>query len=344
MTPSMSTSAPEEALQGLLDGLVAREGAPGALLRVEGPGFAWAGAAGRFAPGGDRLLAPGDAFRIASVTKTVTALTAVRLDGRGVLDLDLGIGAYLPGELLDPLHEPGVARALTVRGLLDHTNGLYDHISDEAFLAALLADPGRRWDPREFVAWSAAHGRPWFRPGEGWRYGDLGYVLAGLVIEAVTGGPLQRAYRAEVLDPLGMADTHLEGHEDPRGPASAAPAAGPGISHPVFGELDLMAVDPTFDWAGGGLVSTAADLARLVRGLPAALQDWRDVEDPRYDAYGLGLGRSRVEGTTLVGHTGAWGAFAYGWPEGDAVVTGTVNRYGIDRLPVLAAAVRALRA
>jgi D-alanyl-D-alanine carboxypeptidase len=121
----------------------------------------------------------------------------------------------------------------------------------------------------------------------------------------------------------------------------------------------MSAVAPTIDWAGGGLVTTAPDLARFVRGLwsgqllsadlRAEMTRWTPgARFPpgiavRYDDYGLGIGRIAVDGVELIGHTGLWGAFAWYAPEHDAVLVGTHNDATVDRAPLVAELCRALR-
>jgi D-alanyl-D-alanine carboxypeptidase len=133
-------------------------------------------------------------------------------------------------------------------------------------------------------------------PGTARAYTDTGFLLAGLIVQALTGRPLQQAYRELVLDRAGMADTWLESSDEaPRRPEIAA--------HDFEGH-DITDMDPTVDWAGGGLVSTAADLAAFLRALTrgqlvsaSALREmtrWRP--GALYDDYGLGLGRYRFPG------------------------------------------------
>jgi D-alanyl-D-alanine carboxypeptidase len=111
-------------------------------------------------------------------------------------------------------------------------------------------------------------------------------------------------------------------------------------------------MDPTVDWAGGGLVSTAVDLAALLRGLTRGdlvsgnawteMTRWQPGPAGYYDEYGLGLGRYQFPTATFVGHHGFWGAFAFWSPELDAIVTGTLNSAPVDRRPLLDAIVEAL--
>ena len=121
----------------------------------------------------------------------------------------------------------------------------------------------------------------------------------------------------------------------------------------------MTTLSPTIDWAAGGLVTTAPDLAGFVRALwSGAILDSDGLEQLtrwtpgasfptghalRYDDYGLGLGRIAVEGVELVGHTGFIGAFAFYAPEHDAVLVGTHNQSQVDRWPLVAALCRELR-
>jgi D-alanyl-D-alanine carboxypeptidase len=105
---------------------------------------------------------------------------------------------------------------------------------------------------------AAAYGTPRFLPGRGFEYCDTGYVVTGILVEQAAGRPLHEGHREVVFGPAGMDSTWLEGHE---------PARMPEAAHHYSGELDSTTISPTIDWAGGGLVTTAPDLARFVRAL-----------------------------------------------------------------------------
>jgi D-alanyl-D-alanine carboxypeptidase len=77
-------------------------------------------------------------------------------------------------------------------------------------------------------------------------------VICGILVKEITGQPLHEVYREYVFDPPGMVSTWLEGHEDSRTPE---------VAHHYSGDIDWTTISPTIDWAGGGLVSTVADLA-----------------------------------------------------------------------------------
>ena len=95
-------------------------------------------------------------------------------------------------------------------------------------------------------------------------------------------------------------------------------------------------MNTSFDWAGGGLVTTAGDLVRFLRGLfGGALFDerwliemttWRDGlrwppdSSARHLRYGLGIGVNLACGEEIIGATGVWGAFAFFWSAGGAAI------------------------
>jgi D-alanyl-D-alanine carboxypeptidase len=348
---SLRDPAVSARLQAAVEAQVAA-GAPGALARIEAPrvGLAWGGSAGYLARGKSRALRPDDAFRAASVTKSVTAAVTVSLAHQGRLALDEPLDNQLAPELLHRWRALDALPHTTPRQLLAHTSGLPNYFTDEAFAARLRQEPRRAWRPAELVDHAAAYGTPRFPPGQGFEYSDTGYVVAGILVEHATGRPLHEVYRELVFDPLGMDTTWLEGHE---------PAQTPDAAHHYSGELDWTAISPTIDWAGGGLVTTAPDLTRFVRALWSGgivgsralgeLTRWTPAASfppghaLRYERYGLGMGTNTVEGVELLGHTGFIGAFAFHAPGYDAVLAGTHNASQVDRWPLVAALCRELR-
>jgi D-alanyl-D-alanine carboxypeptidase len=338
-------------LQAALENQISA-GAPGAVARLEVPRarVVWAGSAGLLLRGQRRRVQPDDAFRAASVTKSVTAAVAVRVAQEQGLALDGSLGGQLASELLERWRSLADLPRVTPRQLLAHTSGLPDYFHDQAFAARVRSEPSRAWHPVELVDHIAAHGTPTFPPGEGFGYSDTGYVVLGVLLEQVTGKPLHRLYRELVFDPLGMHTTWLEGQEHARKLE---------VAHHYSAELDLTTLSPTIDWAGGGLVTTTPDLSRFVRGLWSGLivdsdglqqmtrwtagASFAPGHAVRYDDYGLGIGRVVVEGVELVGHTGFIGAFAFHAPQQDAVVVGTHNQSEVDRWPLVGALCRELR-
>ncbi len=307
----------------LLDGVVTPP-IPGAILTVTGPALTFDGAAGSYVLGG-RALRTTDAFRTASVTKTMTAAVALRLAERGDLRLDAPIGRYLDAKLVARI--PYGSR-ITVRQLLNHTAGLYDYVENDEWFQYVLDHPYKMWKPRELVDWALRKGKPYFAPTQGYHYSDTGYVLAGLVIEKAAREPLHRLYRSMLLRPLKMDRTYLEWWEKPRGPRA----------HNYLGDRDTYDYNPTFDtFGGGGLVSTGTDLNRFMRGLfegkvfkrPSTLRTMLQITPQSIKAggpYGLGISRVSVGGETGYGHSGFFGAFQVYIPKKRLAVTGTFTQ------------------
>jgi D-alanyl-D-alanine carboxypeptidase len=329
-------------------------GCPGVILEINSPdqGFSFSAACGHFSREGSRLLLPDDLFRVASVSKAFTAVVTVILAAREKWQLDDPIIKYLPdniGAYLESMRGTHPIKTLTIRRLLNHSSGIPDYFFDQDFQNQVKAQPLHMWQPNELIAAAAGVGELLFTPGKEFCYGDTAYVLVGIAIEETLQMSLAQAYRALILSPLGMTSTWLENSEE---------FDVGSLSHHYAGEEDLRYNNYSFDWAGGGLVSTAADLALFLQGLFSGqlLEDqwlqqifnwqgktrWRPHSSARYLKYGLGLGVNRAYGEEVVGVTGVWGAFAYYWPANRTAVAGTLNLVGADRAALMDEVIRAL--
>jgi D-alanyl-D-alanine carboxypeptidase len=286
---------------------------------------------------------PDTAFRTASVTKTFTAAVIVQLVAERKLALDDKMYQHLPREhadLVDKLHVlegKSYGRDITVRHLLAHSSGLFDYAMSKGYGRTVLKDPGHVWTPRELLESSIIWGKPHFAPDlQRYAYSDTNYVLLGLIVEHLDGKPLHESYRARILDPLGMENTYLEGHEQHRGSP---------MSHPYQGDFDAAKLHGSTDWAGGGLVSTVDDLAIFVKALFAGsivnepfLSEMMDYKfrqldeshsEPGFLGYGLGVHARLSAGIVLQGHRGYWGVLmlhSASRPDLGITITGTFNQ------------------
>ncbi len=327
-------------LQALLNGCIDHEDenpVHNALLLVEGPGFKFKGAAG-LADGAAEAMTPGHAYMIASISKTFTATVALQLVEEGRLSLDDTLGEFFaasPFVRLDTLQVydgVSVGRRVTVRDLLGHTSGLGCYMGgDPRFIEYIIANPETRWTPAMMMdKYFEYHlnRKPAFAPGQGWEYTDTNYMLLALIIEQVTGNPLHMEYRKRILEPLGLADTYLEFYEEPRGTAP--------LSHAYYGGLDINDnVNTSFDWGGGGIVSTLGDLSTFYRALlkgrlfekPATLDAMlAGTKDEERWNYGFGIKRMMIDGRAFYGHPGAYSCDAYYCPDEDVSVILTINQ------------------
>lgn len=327
-------------LQALLDSLIDHEGEDpvhNAVLLVEGPGFRWKGAAG-LADAAAEPMSADHAYKIASIGKTFTAVVALQLVEEGRLDLDDTLGEFfttpgiIPLDTLQIFEGESCAHRVTVEHLLGHTSGLGCYLGgDPRFIQYIIENPQTRWTPAMMMDKYFEYRlnrKPAFPPGEGWEYTDTNYLLLGLIIEAVTGTALHEQYRKRLYEPLGLDDTYLEFYEEPRGGAP--------LSHAYYGSMDVSAdVNTSFDWGGGGIVSTTEDLNTFYRALlkgrlfenPSTLDKMLAATDKEdHWNYGLGIKKMIICDRTFYGHPGAYSCDAYYCPEEDMSVVLTINQ------------------
>jgi D-alanyl-D-alanine carboxypeptidase len=302
--PSASAAAPsdDDALRAALEAVV-DAGATGAIGLVDAGANVSATAVGVARLDPPRPLRVSDQVRAGSIAKTVIATITLQLVGEGRLRLDDTIERWLPGMV------PNGA-AITIRMLLNHTSGIFDYTADPDWNAAVFADPDRHWSPQELVAVGTAHS-PLFPPGQGLAYSNTGYILIGLVLEKVTGQPVQDLVWQRVVRPLHLHGTFLATSARFRG-AYAHGYFPPSLTGD--GYLDASSFHPSIGWAAGALVSTAPDLARFYQALlsgrlltPAVLNEMTTtVTGPDYPGIGVGLGIWSVETPcgTVWGHEG----------------------------------------
>jgi len=209
----------------------------------------------------DVPMRPDHRMLAGSVGKMFFAAVALRLVADGRLDLDAQISEWLGTEpWFDSLPN---ARAVTIRHLMSHTSGLVRYEFNPTFIADLLADPGRTFTPVEEIRYLFGATPP-FAAGAGWDYSDTNYIVLAMILERILGTTAYDAIRQQVVEPLGLMGTIASDRRDLAGLAQGY--AGP---RNPFGGYDAMVVDgvfainPQFEWAGGGFASTGADLARL---------------------------------------------------------------------------------
>ncbi len=371
----MDTPGLQAELQGALDALMAARGAApvaSAAIRVETaegePLFERA--AGLARPDMRAPMTVSTPVHIASVAKTFTAVLVLQLAeegrlGRRGLDAPFAGFGVFDAETMSRLHRrDGVSHAdrITLRHLLTHTSGLRDAMVDDAercggpapgsLIGTLLSpggNPSRSWVPWDarpagercvgvinFFLDQGIADHPLFEPGAGFHYSDTGFVMLGLLVQAVEGRPLHESLRARIFEPLGLANTYLAYRDDPSlGPDRAPEAEVYAGEQPVL----TSGMSLSFDWGGGGLVSTVADLAAFLRGLMAGrlfesgatlaeMTRWTRPAglDATRTGVGLGLFRVACNGTELWGHSGAWGTKLAFEPRTRIVFAGTTNQ------------------
>lgn len=154
-----------------------------------------------------------DYFRIGSITKPMTSAIVLQLVEEGLLELDEPVETYLPGWLTGYRY----AGDITVRQLMDHTNGLVEYALSPEFFAL----GGQRLDKAlttdEIREWLAAQ-EPLFAPGTQYQYETGGFLTLGDVIEAVTGNSAAAEMRSRIFEPAGAENIFLTPEEFPPEP------------------------------------------------------------------------------------------------------------------------------
>ncbi|MFJ6179529.1 serine hydrolase domain-containing protein [Streptomyces sp. NPDC092295] len=280
-------------LRKIVDGLVSDGRRPAALLSTrerDGRTRTYTAGVADLATGAP---VPADGqVRIGSSTKTFTAVVVLQLVGEGKIDLDAPIETYLP----DLIRGEGVdGRHISVRQLLQHTSGLPEYT--QAVAENFTEFQHRYAEPRELLD-RALKGKASFPPGAKWEYSNTNYVVAGLLVQKITGRPLAEEINKRVVERIGLRHTYFPRAGDmtirekhPKGYFAERPGA------PL---RDVTVQDPSWGWAAGAMISTNSDVNRFFTALldgrllqPAQLREMRTTvpaEDPVAGSrYGLGL-------------------------------------------------------
>jgi D-alanyl-D-alanine carboxypeptidase len=301
-------------------------------------GLEWSAALG-FVDGTSGTRArPDNTFRIASLTKTFTAVAVMKLVETGRFGIDDPISSLLSPQSADLLRNAGADPAtITVRQLLGHRSGLFDYAQTREYFEAVLADPRKRWSRLEQLELAVTLNAP-IAPDQAFIYADTNYIVLGEILERATGVSLASALR-ETLDyrAVGLRHTYLESLE-------AIPPDTRERLHQFAEGVDTIDFDPSFDlWGGGGLVSTVDDLRLFYRALfrgqiiaPATLETMIDARAGGgfgESAYALGMEAFYIGNHACFGHTGFFGSMAAHCPDIDFTFAVSV---GNNRFPGIA--------
>ncbi|MFN2509557.1 MAG: serine hydrolase [Chthoniobacterales bacterium] len=273
---------------------------------------------------------PETVYQIGSTTKPFTALAIMMLVEQGRIALDDKAAKHLP-------KLPASCREITVRQLLTHTSGVNRDLRTENADDFSIDDFWRR----------LANAAPSFIPGEKWEYSNTGYILLGLIIEAVAGKPLGDFLQERIFKPLGMQDT------------SYLASPGQSAKRAIGYEWVDNAFRPSPYFSGGfgagGLVSSVTDLARWSAALetekllkrssvaqmwaPATLKDGKAVSFEfrgQPASYGFGWFLTSYRGRKLITHGGTLSGFSsqvLRFPdEKITIIVNSNSKAGADRI------------
>jgi D-alanyl-D-alanine carboxypeptidase len=244
----------------------------------------------------------------------------LQLVDEGKLRLDDPVGKYQP-------EVPNGAN-ITIRQLLNMSSGLFNYSEDKSFNQTLDRDPGKVWNPKDLIAISFQH-PPYFAPGQGWHYSNTNTVLLGMIIEQISGMPVEDVFQQRIFKPLGMDSSSL-----PKRTSSAIPnphphgymfgtnvesLEAPPLTPEQAAQTDAAAgtpndvtmANPSWGWTAGAAISTLHDLKIWAKALAtgtllrAATQkerlSWIPIgASPAAAKYGLAI--TNIHG--FLGHNG----------------------------------------
>lgn len=250
-------------------------------------------------------------FRIASLTKQFTAMAIMQLRDRGELKVDDPICDYLA-------NCPVAWKPITIRHLLTHTSGIKnfsslpewdEYLSLKQYSRSGFVDLFLRL-PLEFI------------PGEKYSYSNSGYFLLGMIVERVSKLSLDKFFKMNIFDPLGMTQS---GYDTTR---AVVPGAATGYYSRGTAFITATYVDPTGSLGTSGIVSTTGDLLWWDQALYTekllSRRSLGEIFTPFRNGYGYGWEIGTRFGRKSIGHSGS-----------DAGFSSYILRFPDDRLTVI---------
>jgi CubicO group peptidase (beta-lactamase class C family)/tetratricopeptide (TPR) repeat protein len=238
---------------------------------------------------------PESAYRLASVTKPMTALAVMQLAEQGKINLDAEVQTYVP-------YFPKKQWPVTVRQVLGHVGGIshYKNAATELHIK-------ERRTTREAIAIFENFDLV-AEPGTRYSYSSYGYNLLGAIIESASGKSFGDYMRENVWQPLGMTDTRMDD------PLEVIPNRVRGYQM-VDGKIkNSEFIDISSRFAAGGTRSTVVDLLKFAKGMNAgkllskesyeAMWTSLATKEGRYTDYGLGWEMTPINGRFTVAHSG----------------------------------------
>ncbi|MFE7260634.1 serine hydrolase domain-containing protein [Streptomyces sp. NPDC057592] len=247
-------------------------------------------------------------FRIGSNTKAFTSTVLLQLEGEKKLSLDDTVAKWLPGAVAANGYD---GSKITIRQLLNHTSGLPDYFKTIQINGPyfLNTNPREVFPPQNLVDVALAMRAPTTEPGEKFDYSNTNYVLAGMVIKAVTGEDAATQIQRRIIEPLGLRDTSF--------PTSDPALYGNHLHGYAIRTIfinDATASNVQVFGSAGAMVSTMDDLSTFSRALmtgkllePAQMAELKTTVPVTADVgYGLGIERIQLScGKSAWGHNGA---------------------------------------
>jgi CubicO group peptidase (beta-lactamase class C family) len=234
-------------------------------------------------------------FRVASVSKPITTALVLQLAEEGAFELDDFISDHIETDLPN-------ADSITIRQLLSHTGGVFDHLNSNRFWSSPQFTATKVWSTDEIIQFAVDNG-PVYSPGATYSYSNTAFYQLKTLIEAYSDVPLKQAYHERLFEPLGLNETLYDDFS-----TMADQIEDLALNSRSY-EYHLTTAGPA-----GAIASTASDIARFGRQfyggrlLSADLTEQLTVnlgEIHNGPGYGLGTRIWNIGGIPHHGHTGA---------------------------------------
>ncbi len=205
-------------------------------------------------------------YHTASVGKTMNATVFGMLVDEDKISFDDKIKTWLDDDILEGLfvfNGTDYSDQVTIRHLLKHTSGVACYFGDpvksgKMLMELIIDDPDLLFTPEELIAFTRDNQEPVGKPGQQFHYSDTGYILLGLILEAIEGKPYSDILEERIFEPLDMKNSYLMFYQE--GPADML-----GI---YLNGIDLSGRNAlSVDWSGGSIVTTMDDLLTFMMAL-----------------------------------------------------------------------------
>jgi CubicO group peptidase (beta-lactamase class C family) len=245
---------------------------------------------------------PSMSYRIGSVSKQFTAVAVLQLVQKGEIYLDDPVTKYLPDYNT-------YGETITINHLLSHTSGIPSYTENPVFAEKMFEDQSKKELIESFEKDSLL-----FKPGTDWSYSNSGYVLAGLVVEKVSGMDLNDYYQQFIFDPLEMNNTYIGTYD------KVLPNTAYGYASAADGNYrPARYLSWTWPYAAGSIISSVDDMLKWDNALytekilnrEMKAEAWKPfiLDDGRLANYGYGWGVSRYLDTRIIAHGGGINGF-----------------------------------
>jgi D-alanyl-D-alanine carboxypeptidase len=357
--------------QAALDKLTASNAIPGAVAILKSPEWGVrVGVTGYGNLSTKEKMSPNLSFRVGSVTKVFTAQMILMLEQQGRIKLTDPILRYL-GDNPAVAAIPNIGK-VTIADCLQMKSGITNYLANPTIGRSPEVDPGRQFTPTELLRvlspgipnplkpdfapgdeypnpyWVAVMGPkvqapPEFPPYPWWTYSNSNYILLGLVVQKVSGAPLEETVQSLICGRLGLSDTLLAVDLKLPRKMMRGYTRLDALRNPKYSDWrDVTGVNPSSAWAAGAIVSTPWDLLKFVESIfktgkllnqgtqrkwltfVSADIHWANVE------YGMGLMQSHRPYGDFRGHGGAYPGYKtvmYHFPDSDTSLIIAANTW-----------------